>query len=85
VSALEHFPFPPVPPADGRARVIEAVRVTEPDGRVIEAVRITEPAGAAADDGYVPERDSPAAGGPLRLVGTAPARRALPPGGGASS
>ena len=85
MSALEHFPFPPVPPAGRPGRTIEAVRITEPDGRVIEAVRITEPAGAAADDGYVPERDSPAAGGPLRLVASSPPRRALPPGGGASS
>ncbi len=73
-------------------RTIDAVRVTRPDGSVVESARVVEwaaqtspgspvlPPGQPGVRGYDPGRDSPVAGGALRLVGSEPARQALPPG-----
>lgn len=72
-------------------RITEVEEVVE-DGRTTRRARVTEYATAppaehqelagspAVPPGYDPKRDSPAATGALRLVGSAPARRALLPG-----
>lgn len=77
-------------------RVVEMREEVRPDGTVVRAARVVEygrpgppgppalppapPDSGGGPSGYDPERDSPAAGGPLQLDAAAPARAALPPG-----